>query len=202
MKNSQNSGDDDITDEQKELMDQFMLKPMYSTLLFGCNNDNNESSNYEHCLSIPNIMCEKRRINRIKAVFYNRNGELNTCYLKSMDSRNFQHECDHLNGILMTDSIYQNMWDNCIYAEEYARQQTEIIRPKLEQLLATLSVNDQDRLYNYYDPLHPPTDTKLIKILEKLIEQSEASKEQLKKKTEDQDDPTKTLLPEHVFDEL
>ena len=188
--------------EVREMFDQFLLKPMYSTLLFGLSNDNNQSLNYEQCLSVPNIMCEKVRYNRIKTSFYDRDGKERRCYLKSMDSRLFQHECDHLKGVLMTDSVYENMWDKCIYIDEYARQENDIYKPTIEKLLSELSVEDQNKLYQFYDPLHPPTSSKLIAILKKLIEATEESKQELKQRGEEamQESPNKHLLPEQVFE--
>lgn len=63
----------------------------------------------EGCLSIPNLNGEVRRSQRIKLKGQDRNG--NPFEMEATDylARAFQHEVDHLNGVLFTDiadSVY------------------------------------------------------------------------------------------------
>ncbi|MDQ0059576.1 peptide deformylase [Paenibacillus harenae] len=63
----------------------------------------------EGCLSIPNLNGEVMRADRIVVKGQNSDGEHFTVEASGYLSRAFQHEVDHLNGILFTDlaeSIY------------------------------------------------------------------------------------------------
>ncbi|MFF2887956.1 peptide deformylase [Paenibacillus sp. NPDC057967] len=63
----------------------------------------------EGCLSIPNLNGEVRRADRIVVEGQNSSGEKLTVNASGYFARAFQHEIDHLNGILFTDlaeSVY------------------------------------------------------------------------------------------------
>lgn len=155
---------------------------LYTTLLFGCNGVRT-SSNYEQCLSFPELMVKKRRYNRIRTEFYNENGQKRICYLKSQDARSFQHECDHLDGILMTDNI---KWDDnsIIYVDEFLRRQ-QILKPQIEALIAKFGPAQQKELYKIYDPLHPPCDEELLDILHDILKRKEDQQEQIAQQASD-----------------
>merc|ERR1712228_63135 len=150
---------------------------LYTTLLFGCNGMRT-SVNYEQCLSFPELMAKKKRYNRIRAEFYNESGVKQVCYLKSNDSRMFQHECDHLDGILMTDGIAWNDDSSIIYVDEFLRRQ-EILKPQIEALIAEFNPAQQNELYKVYDPMHPPCDEELVDILESVLKKYQEQKQQL-----------------------
>jgi peptide deformylase len=59
----------------------------------------------EGCLSIPEIFAELERPKTIKVEYYNENGEKIEEELTDYTARIFQHENDHLNGILFTDKL-------------------------------------------------------------------------------------------------
>ena len=66
----------------------------------------------EGCLSIPEIRLITERFDKIKVRYFNEEGKKIKKPLKGFMSRLFQHELDHLNGILMVEnskikSIYQ-----------------------------------------------------------------------------------------------
>ena len=66
----------------------------------------------EGCLSIPEIRLITDRFDKIKVRYFNEEGKKIKKPLKGFMSRLFQHELDHLNGILMVEnskikSIYQ-----------------------------------------------------------------------------------------------
>lgn len=150
---------------------------LYTTLLFGCNGIRT-SCNYEQCLSFPELMVKKQRYNRIRTEFYNENGEKRICYLKSNDSRMFQHECDHLDGRLMIDNVKWNDDSSIIYVDEFLRRQ-EILKPQIEELISKFGPSQQNELYTMYDPLHPPCDEQLIDILENILQRKEQQQQQI-----------------------
>lgn len=57
----------------------------------------------EGCLSIPNLLGEVRRADYIKVVGQDRDGNPIEIEAEGFLSRAFQHEVDHLNGILFPD---------------------------------------------------------------------------------------------------
>jgi peptide deformylase len=59
----------------------------------------------EGCLSIPEIFAEIERPKTITVEYYNENGEKIEEELTDYTARIFQHENDHLNGILFTDKL-------------------------------------------------------------------------------------------------
>ena len=58
----------------------------------------------EGCLSIPEIRLIAERYDKIKVRYYDINGKKKQKTLKGFLSRLFQHELDHLNGILMVEN--------------------------------------------------------------------------------------------------
>jgi peptide deformylase len=58
----------------------------------------------EGCLSIPEIRLIAERYDKIKVRYYDINGKKIKKTLKSFLSRLFQHELDHLNGLLMVEN--------------------------------------------------------------------------------------------------
>lgn len=64
----------------------------------------------EGCLSIPNLMGEVERAQEIVVEGQNRHGEPLKMKLRGWVARIFQHEIDHLNGILYTDRASE-VWE-------------------------------------------------------------------------------------------
>ena len=58
----------------------------------------------EGCLSIPEIRLIAERFDKIKVRYYDMNGKKIQKTLKGFLSRLFQHELDHLNGVLMVEN--------------------------------------------------------------------------------------------------
>ena len=58
----------------------------------------------EGCLSIPEITLELERYDKIKVRYYDIDGRKIQKTLKGFLSRLFQHELDHLNGVLMVEN--------------------------------------------------------------------------------------------------
>lgn len=64
----------------------------------------------EGCLSIPNLNGDVRRADRIVVTGQDSSGQSFTMEAKGYLARAFQHEIDHLNGILFTD-LAENVYD-------------------------------------------------------------------------------------------
>lgn len=60
---------------------------------------------WEGCLSIPGVRGLVSRPVKIKTKFKNRKGETKTQEFKGMIARIFQHELDHLNGVVFLDKV-------------------------------------------------------------------------------------------------
>ena len=64
----------------------------------------------EGCLSVPNLFGEVERAQEIKVVGLNRHGRKQKVHVKGWMARIFQHEIDHLDGVLFVDravKLYQ-----------------------------------------------------------------------------------------------
>ena len=59
----------------------------------------------EGCLSIPGLMVERDRYDKIKVRYYNTDGKAIKTKLSGFLAKLFQHELDHLNGKLMVDDL-------------------------------------------------------------------------------------------------
>jgi peptide deformylase len=59
----------------------------------------------EGCLSFPRLRGDIRRSEEIKVTFQTLNGETQTWECDGLLARAFQHEIDHLNGILFIDRL-------------------------------------------------------------------------------------------------
>jgi len=59
----------------------------------------------EGCLSVPGIYADVERYRWIKATYYNRYGQLKEIELEGYPARIFQHEYDHLQGVLFIDRL-------------------------------------------------------------------------------------------------
>ena len=78
---------------------------------FGCFNpwimfgDNDKIAGNEGCLSFPNLWLKVARHNKITASYLDNTGKQCIIELEGIDSRCFQHELDHLNGITFTEHV-------------------------------------------------------------------------------------------------
>jgi len=61
------------------------------------------TSDYESCLSVPHYAAEVRRARSVEVQFEQMDGRLVSKRLSGWDARVFQHELDHLDGVLFTD---------------------------------------------------------------------------------------------------
>ena len=78
---------------------------------FGCFNpwimhgDNDLITGDEGCLSFPNLWLKVPRHNRITASYFDNAGKPCIIELEGLDSRCFQHELDHLDGVTFTEYV-------------------------------------------------------------------------------------------------
>ncbi len=63
---------------------------------------------WEGCLSIPGIRAKVPRYKRIKISYTDQNGLLEIYELEGFIARVFQHEIDHLNGVVYLDRVEDN----------------------------------------------------------------------------------------------
>jgi peptide deformylase len=71
-------------------------------IMFG---DNDKIEDNEGCLSFPNLWLKVERHNKITASYLDSTGKQCIIELEGIDSRCFQHELDHLNGITFTEYV-------------------------------------------------------------------------------------------------
>ena len=64
-----------------------------------------EKLDYEGCLSVPGYSGKVRRAERVKLRAFNENMEPFEVEATELLARAFQHECDHLDGIMYTEEM-------------------------------------------------------------------------------------------------
>jgi peptide deformylase len=67
--------------------------------------DNDEIEGDEGCLSFTNLWLKVKRHNKITAAYLDNTGKQCIIELEGLDSRCFQHELDHLDGITFTEYV-------------------------------------------------------------------------------------------------
>ena len=67
--------------------------------------DNDLINGEEGCLSFPNLWLKVERHNKITAAYLDNTGKQCIIELEGIDSRCFQHELDHLNGVTFTEHV-------------------------------------------------------------------------------------------------
>ena len=71
-------------------------------IMFG---DNDKIEGDEGCLSFTNLWLKVKRHNKITAAYLDNTGKQCIIELEGLDSRCFQHELDHLDGITFTEYV-------------------------------------------------------------------------------------------------
>jgi peptide deformylase len=67
--------------------------------------DNDLINGDEGCLSFPNLWLKVERHNKITAAYLDNTGKQCIIELEGIDSRCFQHELDHLDGVTFTEHV-------------------------------------------------------------------------------------------------
>jgi len=79
-----------------------MVNPSFEPLC------NTQEKGWEGCLSIPGIRAKVSRFTRVKVSYTNAEGESVSQILEDFVARIFQHEYDHLNGLVYLDRVECN----------------------------------------------------------------------------------------------
>lgn len=79
-----------------------MINPSFQSL------SDTQEKDWEGCLSIPGIRALVPRYTKIKVNFTNANGEQKNLELNGFVARIFQHEYDHLQGLVYLDRVENN----------------------------------------------------------------------------------------------
>ena len=62
--------------------------------------------NYEGCLSVPDLRGVVQRHARVRVQYLDRQGQPHDVEVKGVSAGTFQHECDHLDGVLFLDRVH------------------------------------------------------------------------------------------------
>lgn len=79
-----------------------MINPSFEPL------SKNIHKDWEGCLSIPSVRAMVPRYRQIKISFYDQKGEAQELITEDFIARVFQHEYDHLNGLVYLDRVEDN----------------------------------------------------------------------------------------------
>ncbi len=75
---------------------------------------------WEGCLSVPGIRGLVPRYKTIEVEYFDRNGQLQTQQFTDFISRIFQHEIDHLNGVVFVDRLESTL--DMVTEQEYQKR--------------------------------------------------------------------------------
>jgi len=87
------------------LLEEFGEEDKYTVINPRIVESRGSSKDVEGCLSFPNITTVISRPDTVKLSFRNEHWEEQTLVVKGYAARAFQHEIDHLNGILIIDRV-------------------------------------------------------------------------------------------------
>jgi len=90
--------------------------------------------NYEGCLSIPNLRGVVRRCPEVRVEGFDRSGRVVDVEIKGITAGTFQHEQDHLDGILFTDRV-EDPKTLCTW-NEFKTRYEEGFRKNVERVVA------------------------------------------------------------------
>ncbi|MEE3998854.1 peptide deformylase [Tenacibaculum sp. FZY0031] len=94
--------DDDLSEEEKEVFKNFNRVFINAKII---EEEGNEWAFNEGCLSIPTINEDVFRQEKVTIEYQDENFEKHTETLSGLPARVFQHEYDHIEGILFTDKL-------------------------------------------------------------------------------------------------
>ena len=96
------SEDDELEEEEREFLATFDKVFINAKII---KEEGDEWAFNEGCLSIPDINEDVFRLEKISIEYLDENFEKHTTTLEGIAARVFQHEYDHIEGILFTDKI-------------------------------------------------------------------------------------------------
>lgn len=91
--------------------------------------------NFEGCLSIPNLRGVVHRCPVIQVSGYNRDAEPVEFEVKGITAGTFQHEADHLNGVLFTDRLSDPR--NLCTWDEFSKRYEDSFRKVVQEVEST-----------------------------------------------------------------
>ncbi|SEB42548.1 peptide deformylase [Tenacibaculum sp. MAR_2009_124] len=94
--------DDDVTEEEKKVLESFNRVFINAKII---KEEGDEWAFNEGCLSIPEVREDVFRQESITIEYQNENFETHTETLTGLPARVFQHEYDHIEGVLFTDKL-------------------------------------------------------------------------------------------------
>jgi len=83
--------------------------------------------NYEGCLSVPDLRGKVERCPEIELSGFDQNGDPLVSVIKGITAGTFQHEVDHLNGILFVDRV-ENKNSLCSWDEFKLHHEADFIK--------------------------------------------------------------------------
>ncbi len=108
------------------------LTVMINPIIEPLNDDTFE--NFEGCLSVPNLRGIVRRHTEIRLSGWTRDGERFTREVRGLTAGTFQHEIDHLDGLLFVDRVHDTR-SLCTW-EEYRRHHETSFADRAKALVA------------------------------------------------------------------
>ena len=94
--------------------------------------------NFEGCLSIPNLRGVVHRCPVVKVSGYNRDAEPVEFKVRGISAGTFQHEADHLNGVLFTDRLSDPR--NLCTWDEFNKRYEESFKKLVQEVESTYNV--------------------------------------------------------------
>ena len=94
--------------------------------------------NFEGCLSIPNLRGVVHRCPVVKVSGYNRDAEPVEFEVRGISAGTFQHEADHLNGVLFTDRLSDPR--NLCTWDEFNKRYEESFKKLVQEVESTYNV--------------------------------------------------------------
>ena len=88
--------------DAEEIKDLILINPVWKNV------SNEKYSEYEGCLSVPEIRGKVERYYKIELEYLDENFNKQTRILSGFSARVVQHECDHLNGIVFLNKVSKN----------------------------------------------------------------------------------------------
>eukprot|EP00455_Lapot_gusevi_P027236 TRINITY_DN2881_c0_g3_i1.p1 TRINITY_DN2881_c0_g3~~TRINITY_DN2881_c0_g3_i1.p1 ORF type:complete len:201 (+),score=5.62 TRINITY_DN2881_c0_g3_i1:106-708(+) len=107
-----------------ELMQGYSTKPSKNDAIVVINpkilnRSEKKTNDFEGCLSVPHYVGVVERDYEIEVSYYDHESTLKTETLSGLNARVFQHECDHLDGILYLDRM--QAVNKLLHVDEFAR---------------------------------------------------------------------------------
>lgn len=96
-----------------------MINPSYEPLTHAVTQLADENLSWEACFSVPLATGNVKRYTDIRAQYQNEQGDIIVRELHGRHARVFQHETDHLNGLL----YYELSTDKCIHKRNFSSRQ-------------------------------------------------------------------------------